>query len=244
MGVIIFNGRASNDYGIVVEAPPDHPYPERDYEVVHVPGRNGDLTFDNGSYKNVSIQYQIALGSRQVEFYELVDALFAWLHPSVGYARLEDSYEPEHYRMAYYQEGNTLTNIEFHAGRATLTFEAKPQRFLKIGEKVQSFTAAGTLLNPTQFDALPLIKVYINSGETGNISVNGYKVAIASDTAGSGRYIIIDCDLQDAYAGTTNRNSLITLSSGNFPRLSPGKNQISFSGGITKVEVTPRWWTL
>ena len=145
--------------------------------------------------------------------------------------------------MAYYQEGNTLTNIEFHAGRATLTFEAKPQRFLKIGEKVQSFTAAGTLLNPTQFDALPLIKININSGATGNLSLNDYEVAIAAETA-SNRVIYLDSDLQDAYNGTANKNSLITLSSGNFPRLSPGKNQISFSGGITKVEVTPRWWTL
>jgi phage-related protein len=40
-----------------------------------------------------------------------------------------------------------------------------------------------------------------------------------------------------------NRNSTITLNNG-FPKLVPGENNISFSGGITSVEVIPKWWTL
>ena len=50
MGVIIFNGIPSTNYGIHVEKPPVYATPERDYEVVHIPGRNGDLVIDNGSW--------------------------------------------------------------------------------------------------------------------------------------------------------------------------------------------------
>ena len=56
-------------------------------------------------------------------------------------------------------------------------------------------------------------------------------------------YKTIDSELQDAYKGTTNCNSLVTLSNG-FPKLIKGENEISFSGGITSVEVIPKWWTL
>lgn len=240
MGVIVFNGRSSADYGIIVEHPPGHSWPEKDYDVVHVPGRNGDLLFDNGSYKNVSRKYEIALGSRYLYLHEQIDGIFAWLHSASGYARLEDSYEPEHFRLAAYREGNDLENILGHAGRATISFDCKPQRFLKTGEKSIAFTGSGYLMNPTQFTALPIIKITKNNS-SGVLNINGYTLTIASDSSTS---LVIDSEIQNAYSGTLNKNSIVTLNSGNFPMLGAGSNAISFSGGISKVEVTPRWWTL
>lgn len=35
-----------------------------------------------------------------------------------------------------------------------------------------------------------------------------------------------------------------TILSDDFPELPEGKTQITWTGGITAVEVTPRWWTL
>ena len=35
-----------------------------------------------------------------------------------------------------------------------------------------------------------------------------------------------------------------TILSDDFPELPAGKTQIAWTGGITAVEVTPRWWTL
>ena len=43
MGVIVFNGVSSADYGIVVEHFPDTSMPQRDYGKTHVTGRNGDI---------------------------------------------------------------------------------------------------------------------------------------------------------------------------------------------------------
>ena len=56
--------------------------------------------------------------------------------------------------------------------------------------------------------------------------------------------MVIDSELQDAYHGTSNWNKNITLNDRRFPKLKAGENLISFSGGITSVEVIPRWWTL
>lgn len=237
MGAVIFNSRSSEDYGIQVEHPPGYSYPERDYEVTHVPGRNGDIVLDKGSYKNVEREYEIAIGSTEEDFVNMANRIAEWLHSSSGYARLEDSYEPEYYRMALYEEDGEIENILFHAGEVKIKFNCKPQRFLKQGEKSVSFEKEGVLLNPTGFSSLPYI-VAKGTGE-GTITIGDYTVTISEVNEET----VIDSEIQDCYSGSDNRNSYVTLSNG-FPKLITGLNSISFSGGITSVEVTPRWWTL
>lgn len=237
MGVVIFNGVSSQDYGIQVEHPPGYHTPARDYEVIHIPGRNGDLVIDNGSYQNVTRSYQIAIGSLEKDFTSMANAIAEWLNSASGYARLEDSYEPEYYRMAMYQDEAEIENILQHAGRAAVDFNCKPQRFLKSGEEILRFSQNTTLRNPTGFSSLPCVTVY-GSGR-GVLNIGGYTASI-SNINGS---IVLDSEIQDAYRGNVNRNADVTLSNG-FPEFVPGENPIALSGGITYVEVVPRWWTL
>jgi phage-related protein len=58
-------------------------------------------------------------------------------------------------------------------------------------------------------------------------------------------YIDIDCELQEAYEDTlaTPRNDKITLTDGEFPKLLPGVNTISFTD-LTELIITPKWWIL
>lgn len=237
MGFIIFNGLSSKDYDIQVEHPPGYHTPERDYEVVHVPGRNGDVLIDKKSYKNVNREYEIAIGSYTRFFPEMANDISEWLHSADGYARLEDSYEPEYYRMAMYQEDTEIENILFHGGRSTIKFVCKPQRFLKSGDRSIIFSSRGILRNPTRQTAKPIIK--INGTGAGVLNVGGYIVSISNINTS----IIINSEIQDAYNGLINRNRDVTLGKG-FPILLKGDSEISFTGGITSVEVIPKWWTL
>lgn len=237
MGFIIFNGISSKDYHIQVEHPPGYDTPERDYEVVHVPGRNGDVVIDKGSYQNKDRSYEIAIGSEDRFFPEMANDISEWLHSAVGYARLEDSYEPEYYRMAVYKEETEIENILFHAGRVTVKFNCKPQRFLKAGDMAVKFTSSGILKNPTRQIALPIITVY--GSNAGVLTIGEYIVNISNIRDS----VVINSEMQDAYNGLTNRNADIILTKG-FPKLKKGETEISFSGGITSVEVIPKWWTL
>lgn len=255
MGIIVFNGLSSADYGIKVWQPPTYVIPERDYEVIHVPGRNGDLLLDKDSYKNTTRSYVVSFGkSDRNDFTLLANSLSEWLHSCSGYARLEDSYEPDYYRIAAYRETNNITNVYHQAGQATIKFECKPQRFLKSGDRIIKFLKQttprpprprqthGYLDNPTFFESRPIIKVY-GSGN-GNIKIGQYTVEIESIN----NYIIIDSEALDTYSfdekgNVINCNSNITLN-GNFPRLKKGRNEIIFSGGITALEVQPKWWTI
>lgn len=136
MGVIIFNGIPSTDYKIEVEYFPSYEFPTRDYEKIHVPGRNGDVYIDMDSYSNVSRSYDISFATlKDNQYTKMATGVSEWLHSTNGYVRLEDSYEPEYYRMAVYIEGSSFDNVLNHGGRSTINFDCKPQRFLKIGDQ-------------------------------------------------------------------------------------------------------------
>ena len=237
MGVITFNGVSSERFGILVELEPNYEYPERDYELVHVPGRNGDIVIDKGSYKNVTRSYYLAVGKLDQNFVDMANNISKWLHSASGYARLEDTYEPKYYRLAMYREGGTINNLFRHAGRINVKFDCKPQRYLKSGEQKIVFIENGQIVNPTEYEARPMITV-IGAGD-GNLRIGSTTVSVS----GIEQSITIDSELGDAYKGTLNLNSKVRLSNG-FPTFKPGINEIIFSGGITSVEVVPKWWTL
>lgn len=239
MGVVIFNGVSSQDYGILVEHPPGYRTPARDYEAVHIPGRNGDLIIDSGSYQNVDRSYELAVGDPRKGFTAMANMLSEWVNSVSGYARLEDSYEPEYYRMAVFQNELDIENILGHAGRVTVDFNCKPQRFLKSGEEPVSFSDPGYLRNPTGFASLPVIKAY----GTGLVDmyINGARVRID----GVKQHVVLDSDIQEVYEDDANLNANVFLEKG-FPALLPGDNYISWrvENMVSKVEVIPRWWTL
>jgi len=242
MGIVVYNGVSSEEMGIVVEHPPAYNFPQRDYEVTHVPGRNGDVVFDTGSYQNVIREYEIAVGDPEKDFTILANRISEWLHSAKGYARLEDTYEREYYRKAMFMDEGQIENLLSHMGRITVAFNCKPQRFLKSGDVTLYFDKAGILVNPTRFPAKPLLKVYgTGAGVLGITTSTGKYYPIQFSEIDE--YTVVDCDLMDAYKETTNKNNTITTPQG-FPLLDKELNEISWEGDITKVEVQARWWTL
>lgn len=231
---IWFDGVCSAEFGIVVSGEQRFDAPERDIEQLSIPGRNGCLTIDNGRYKNIEISYNAGI---QRDFLEVSQAVRSWLTSPVGYRRFEDSIDPEHFRLAAFR-GPLRFELGFLCGSATfsLSFDCAPQRFLKSGEFPVIFQAPGVLYNGTAFVAKPLITV--SGSGAGSLTVGGVTVGILS-LDGS---LSLDCDTQNAYKGHQNKNN--TISAPVFPVLSPGENQISWTGGVTGVEITPRWWTL
>ena len=236
MGIVIFNGISSQDLHIQVQTEPDYDFPEKDYEVTHVPGRNGDIVIDQGSWQNVSRKYNLAMDAVKISYTEVASKLVQWLHSASGYARLEDSYEPDFYRMAMYKDSGSISNIYNKAGQIEVEFTCKPQRYFKSGEVADIFTTSTEYRNPTDFPAKPLIKIH-GSG-SGTVGIGTYTVTINDILDG----MIVDSEQQDTYKDKTNCNSRVSIAE--YPKLVSGNNAISFSGGVTSIEIIPRWWTL
>ena len=225
---------SSLDYGVIISDAAVFNAPARAYESVSVPGRNGAVLFDEGYYENVTVTYEAALLNKNAN----LDGFRAWLLSFTKYVRLEDTYHSEEYRLAMPSGGFSVsTEQALKIGRFKVQFDCKPQRFLKSGEIGTRYTEDVTLFNPTRYAAKPLIRVY----GYGILGVGSETVTISSHAFD---YIDLDCDLCDAYCGSGNANSHVTLSGDDYPSLGVGKTGITLGSGITAIEVFPRWWTL
>ena len=109
--------------------------------------------------------------------------------------------------------------------------------FANTGDISVTVTEPTYFVNPGYFTSKPLIRVY----GTGTFTVGDVVVTIAAHTT---PYIDIDSELQDCYYESTNMNSYVSFSGNDFPVLKPGSNYVLMGSGITKLEVTPRWWVL
>lgn len=236
-GYFVFAGQNSRDYKIGIEQCPVYPVAQRVVEKTTIPGRSGDVVFDTGAFSNVTQNYEIYFNGKFPGMSRAAGWLAQWLLSGQGYQRLEDSYRPDSYRMALFTGPVDIENWMNLYGRCTLEFDCQPQRWLKSGERATQLQK-GTVLHNTGMEALPLLQV-TGSG-AGVLSVGDVTVNISN----IGGTLAIDSATQDAYSGTVNKNGVVTLVNGRFPSLPPGDTGITWSGGITAVTCTPRWWTL
>lgn len=207
-----------------------------------VAGRNGDLHYTENAFSNYQQPYECYFHDPMRSTPEMAHAVKAWLCSSGAYQRLEDSYDPQYFHRATYVGPLDVQNYLNRYGRCTVTFDCDPRAFLKSGEHSVTIADTGTIHNPTDFNALPLINVY-GTG-SGTIRV-GDKYLVTIETVSDG--MVIDCENHNAYLvagdGTLeNKNGDIYMRY--TPELVPGNNAIMMSGGITHIEIIPRWWEL
>lgn len=235
MNYLTFAGKSTHEFGIMISGEGTYNSPERNVEKEEVPGRNGDLLFDRGNFKNLEVVYpafiKIGMPRKAQDFLNYAASL-------IGYQRLEDTYHPEEYRM-----GRFLSKVEIEpigyknrSGQFEISFDCKPQRFLKSGEVPIEFTANGSILNPTLFSAKPLLRIYGTGA--GTVGVGSETITISSINS----YVDIDCEIMDAYKGATNCNQNVSFTDDIV--LHPGEVGIAKTGNITKVVVTPRWYRI
>lgn len=231
----VFDGKSSRDFEVFISGNGTFSSPERDVEIISVPGRNGDLTIDGERFNNIKVTYPAFIVK---DFRQNFDAFKAFMGSRHGYKKLADSYHPEYYRLAQFSESINpdMTTLN-RAGSFDIVFNCDPRRFLKDGDRSIELTAGGSLNNKTLYTSKPLIRCY----GTGTLTVNGVSVTITSANV----YTDIDSEIEAAYKGSTNCNGNVTFGSTykTFPTLTPGINTIAFTG-FSKIEITPRFWTV
>ena len=232
---LVINGTSLAQYGVMFDASASMVKPVRKTRQYSIPGRNGMITEDDGDiFENVIVPYH---GFIRSGFKANFSDLAAFLHHLSGYNRIECGFDVDHFRL-----GTVITGIDpavnsfIRTGSLDLKFDCMPQRFLKSGETAQTFSADGTITNPTLYASEPLIRIY----GSGSVTIGEYTIT----TSGSEAYTDIDCHLMECYNGSTRLNEYVQFSTWDYPKLKSGSNGIDLGSGITKVEITPRWWTI
>ena len=229
-----FDGRASSGFDAWIARSNAWDGATHDDSSIEVPGRNGALVYSNDRWHNFELTVSCYMPHRMQTN---VDALRAYLSSKHDkYYRYEEALKPDEFRLARYVGPFTLTASDRVGAAFDVVFDCKPQRFLKLGEIPVSYSASGLILNPTDYDAKPLIHCV---GQSGTVTVGGVTVAVS----GCASYADIDCELMEVYEGSTSRNGTTTLNNGAFPVIKPGEWVVSFTG-FSRVDITPRWWRI
>lgn len=199
-----------------------------------VPGRNGDLIWETGSYENRGATASCFCLQADVD--KAIGAAGRFFMSKRGYRRLETSDDADHYWMARVENSPQIAMRMRVLAPFEISFDCKPQRFVKAGDNAVVFHEAGSLYNAYGQTALPFITVY---GEGSGRLIVGDCVVEIKNIDG---VLHLDGETQNAYNSSGNKN--MNINAPVFPNLPDGENPIAFSGGIERVEIIPRWWEL
>lgn len=178
-----FNGINSMDNGVYISGNAVFNAPERDVEMVVIPGRNGEFIRDNGRFNNIDVTYPCGMfGDDDYAFRTKLRQFRNMLAGQTGYQRLVDTYHPDEYRLGVFKDAVEVEPAALNtAGQFEVVFNCKPQRFLMSGDSAIEVEDGDSIDNPTPFDAQPMI---MTKGY-GTLTVNGHEIEITNETLGN-----------------------------------------------------------
>ena len=229
-----FNGRSSPEFHLNVEQLPTQHTPRRRRETVKVPGRSGDLHFTEDSYENFQMRYLCYFHGEE-PMPELAAKIKEWLLSPAGYCKLSDAYA-DGYHMATFTGPMDIENTLNRYGRCVVTFDCAPQCWSDDSFAVMHITKP-TTIHGNGYPWNPVLTVFGTGAGTvmvGNITID------ITDISGS---VTLDCDAGDAYrmGNGVKTNANMHVLAQEYPVII-GETPISWTGGVTKIDLIPRSW--
>lgn len=214
-----FKGIDSRDYFMVNKLPPITKA-AADVEKIEVAGRDGYLTNNLGSYRSMLKPCECTLLNL-----DNLDFVTSWLD---GSGEVIFSNEPNKKYRANIINQIDFDKISLRFHSFIIIFDSQPFKYSTDANIILS--SPGQILNKGTKEAYPTIKV----NGTGNVtlSVNGKTVQLELIQP----HLILDCELQECYRSDVRFDYKMT---GDFPILKVGENQISWTGSVTSLEITP-----
>lgn len=271
--IILFNGRPSTDFEMIVTEYPVLSRGVRRGDAYQIAGRNGTQIREDDTFENYTMTYKVAFPEDRGPSVTTAE-IARWLLGSSGFCRLEDTFEPDFYRLARYAGPLNVSQLLDKCGEAPLAFDCQPERYLKSGEKAvtlfenvdlihDSHGVSTTIHNPTAFDAAPLIR-FTGTGsfvitKPAQHAADAMQIGVTLDNDNA-QTIEIDCksyavNYVETVAGVEMRSNasaairyLTTYPT--LTRLAAGENivrlepyDVMHPAQLSKFEIIPRWWT-
>jgi len=251
-----YDSLKSCDYGVWISGENTFVAPERDVEIIEVPGRNGTLSIDNGRWKNIQFVYPCFMSG---DFLSGFQTFKSKLLTKKGYLKLEDTYHSGYYRMARVRAGIVPKPGAYNkSAHFEVAFDCWPQLYLTSGDNIQTIVTSGSITGgPTDVGstpALPEITVYLKNpttytAKTGSITVGTRTISFTSlpYLSGYSDEVTINCEEKEITQETIMPGVPVSVASyftGDFPNLTQQTVSVSYTGDIRKLEIKPRWWTI
>ena len=219
----IFNNISSEDYFILNKLP-FIVKATKDIEKIEIPGRDGFLTNDLGSYRGIIKSVECTIRNL-----DDIDFICSWL---TGNGEVIFSNELDKVYKATIINQIDFSKIlrQFHS--FLIQFECQPHKYSLSNDIITLTTTPQTILNSGSANSRPIIKVFGTGAIT--LTINSKVVTLTNIVD----YVTIDSEMMDCYKDTLLKNNDMN---GEFPELIPGNNTISWTGTVTKIEITPNF---
>lgn len=229
---IEFNGKTNEDFGLFISDIELRKKAKPRTKTITVEGRNGTLVDYLGSYEPYTRKVKL-VNRRDSD----ISRVYEWL---TGKGILRTSLDEGGFFYVDVLEGieRDYLGKSYHAKihhTVPVTFLVQPFFYLDAGTRPLEITATKKLFNIGTYEAEPIITVY-GTG-TGTVYINDQVVTLSNLVAP----LTIDCKLQEVFENNLPAGRKMQ---GDFPVLEMDSNTISFTGGITKLVITPRWCEL
>ena len=221
-----FKGIDSREMGVIVTAMPETVRAERRIESITVAGRNGSLHTDEGVYESYDRTMECALIKRAK-----LDEITAWL---VGSGGMTFSTELDKVYRVTIANKISIAQMMRVFQKFQVVMDTQPFKYsVNAAGDVLELTAPTTIRNSGTVYSEPIITVY-GSGDI-TLTVNGADFPLY----GVQESITIDSEMMEVFKGNTNQNG--KYGGADFPRFEVGKNEISWTGNVSKIKIQPRW---
>ena len=228
MNGFAWKGHNCTEYGIRVTQQPEIIRPPERATFTSVPGRSGTLTTLEG--EDVYDDFLLTVECF-IQDLSMLNTIFSWLKGSsvVTFANRQGGFY-------YARIVNQISLEQILRGnpyrRFPVTFRCQPFFYLTGVSDITVTTSGVYVTNPGAVISEPKLAVTL-SGDAQIIVSAAYFELI-----GLTGVVTVDTVLKEIYQGSTSCNSHMA---GEFPVLLPGQNIISWTGGVTKIVITPNW---
>ena len=120
----------------------------------------------------------------------------------------------------------------------TVNFRCKPFFYLNDSSPVTLTSSGSFIHNPGLVASEPIVTINALGPVTLLVGMTITDIDYVPNT------IVLDTPLQEAYLNRTTWTSLNSIMTGDFPKLGPGNNAISWIGNVSSIIVEPNWRTL
>jgi predicted phage tail component-like protein len=218
------------DLDLIIEHNPNIPVPQKNINTIEVEGRNGSLTEDLGTYKDIEIPVSFALADENIK--PKCRQIKAWLIGNILDNKLIfDDDLGFFYKVKYVKISNDITRLLEALGRFTAIFVCEPFCFGLAGLEHLELSQPAYIYNDG-YDSEPYLKIYATGDVT--LTINNKNIILQ----GINNYIELDSEMENCYKDTQPLNDKMI---GEFPIFMPGENAISWTGNVTKIELIARW---
>lgn len=227
---IFYNNQNSSDLDLIIEKTPEIPSSKIKYETIDIDG--GEPLTKIKGFEDITLTFSFAYFATPEEYLMKKSTIDTWLLNSIGNYLTYSFHEFVCYKVKQISIDNTITTSRVMR-HFSVTFICTGLKYMTSGLKPIEILSSNILLNNFgSYESKPLLKIYGSGNINISIGSNTFTIKNVSN------YVVVDSEIKECYKDTTNKGRDMV---GDYPILPIGKNTISWTGTVSKIEITPRW---